>query len=577
MYLLNNIEEYELLREIFKSAGDIIFLLSTEGDILNINIEAVNSYGYTEEELLSMNIFQIINEKKADGGREQFKKAKDKPIIFESKHFRKDGSSFNVEVKSTDIRVKNEKYVLYIIRDITERLKIEKENLKWAYKFEKSQESIISKTLDEISIETISTALENSASAVIITDTNGDMEYVNKKFEVLTGYNKEEAIGQNTSILNSHVQANEFYIKMWETIDSGREWRGEFCNRRKDGDLFWWSSSISSVKDERGRIVKFLAVAEDTTQKRNFIEEITKKNIELEKALKSLKELQVQLIQEDKMASVGQLSAGIAHEINNPLGFVSSNFNTLKKYIDKLSEYILEYRKLKISMEESCTSCVSSVSNEIETINNLEKNSKVDYIMNDLVDLYKDTDDGLHRIKKIVGTLRNFARESSNDIFEDYDLNQGIEDTLVISKSETKYTTLIKVNLSEKIPIIKANPGEINQVLLNLIINSSHAVKEKIESNLCTNGELNIKTWNDLDFVYCLIEDNGNGISKDNISKIFNPFFTTKPVGKGTGLGLSISYDIIVNKHKGDIKVESKLGVGTKFIIKLPINSEESD
>ena len=354
------------------------------------------------------------------------------------------------------------------------------------------------------------------------------MEYVNKKFEVLTGYNKEEAIGQNTSILNSHVQNNMFYIKMWETIDSGKEWRGEFCNKRKDGDLFWWSSSISSVKDERGRIIKFLAVAEDTTQKRKFIEEITKKNIELEAALNSLKELQVQLIQEDKMASVGQLSAGIAHEINNPLGFVSSNFNTLKKYFDKLSENILEYRKLKKSIEESCTSCVSSVSNEIETINNLEKNSKVDYIMDDLKDLYKDTDDGLNRIKKIVCTLRNFARESSNDIFEDYDLNQGIEDTLVISKSETKYTTLIKLNLSEKIPIIKANPGEINQVRLNLIINSSHAVKEKIESNPCTNGELHIKTWNDLDFVYCTIEDNGNGISKDNISKIFNPFFTDK-------------------------------------------------
>jgi len=296
------------------------------------------------------------------------------------------------------------------------------------------------------------------------------------------------------------------------------------------------------------------------------------KNIELENALKSLKELQMKLIQEDKMASIGQLSAGIAHEINNPLGFVSSNFSTLRKYNDKIKECIVEYKKFKESLEESST---QSVLDEIERINSLEEKNKIDYIMNDLDELYNDTNEGLERIKKIVITLKNFVHESNNDSFEDYNLNQGIEDSLEIARNELKYNITINTKFIENIPIIKAKPSEINQVLLNIIINSSHGIKEKYNTDL--GGEITITTWNDEKSVYCSIEDNGYGIPEENITKIFNPFFTTKPVGTGAGLGLSISYDIIVNKHKGNIEVESTVGERAKFILTLPINEEVGD
>jgi PAS domain S-box-containing protein len=664
----NNTDNNQLYRAIIQNAGDIILLLSISGDILYVNKEAVNSYGYTEEELLSMDVFTLRNQNKIDSVKEQFEKSKSGAVEFVTKHFRKDGSYFIAGVKATCIDVSNKKYVLSIVRDITERLKEKEEIYKLAYIIENSKDAIINITLENIisswnkgaeelygyakyevlgknvnilfqndrlneidiiinkirknemirpyetlrkkknnvaidvssmvspicdlegiiigasinerditskkettrEIETITIAMEQSASAIIITNIDGNMEYVNKKFELITGYKKDQLIGKSINILNSMIQYKDFFKRMWKIIKNGKEWKGEFYNKTKDGSLFWWDSSISPVKDEQGRIIKFLAVAEDITEKKNFIEEITQKNIDLEKALNSLKEIQMHLVQEDKMASVGQLSAGIAHEINNPLGFVSSNFNTLKKYMNNFKEYIFEYRKLKNTLSESC---ITLAQDEIEKINTLEEN-KMEYIINDLDCLFEDTENGLNRIKKIVISLGNFAHENSNDTCEDYSLNQGIEDTLVIAQNELKYVIDIKINLITNIPLIKANPGEINQVLLNILLNSSYSIKEKKKKYQDYIGELNIKTWNDDDFVYCSIEDNGIGMPKENINKVFNPFFTTKPIGKGTGLGLSISYNIIVNKHKGDIKLESIVGKGTKFTLILPISKE---
>jgi len=667
----NNIEKTPLYHSILQHAGDIIFLLTLEGNIVFANEQAINSYGYTKEELLSLSIFNLRSPANQFIAHEQFEKAKTEGILFTSTHYRKDGSSFPVEVKSIIIDDNGKKFVISIIRDISERLKNQEEIQRLAYIVENSQDAIFCKTLDGIitswnkgaenifgyskdevlgkstkillpeencykieasmkklikyvtiehyettilkkdgnlttvsialspildisgtligasiiardiskqnealkTIKTISNALESSSSAVLITDVNGTLEYVNNKFEAITGYKKQEVLGLNVKILNSGKHDKKYFASMWKLIKNGYEWNGEFCNKKKDGSLFWCSASISPVKDDTGKITNFLSVTEDITDKKILTEELIMKNNELENTLALLKEAQMHLVQEDKMASVGQLSAGIAHEINNPLGFVSSNFNTLKKYVYKLKEYIFEIKELKHILE---TSNLPSLSSEIEKINKLEEKNKLNYIMADLEDLYKDTEDGLNRIKKIVATLKNFAHESTNDSFEDYSLNEGIEDTLIIAKNELKYNTAVNTNLLDTLPLIKANPSEINQVLLNIIINSSHAIKEKNLEYSEFFGEITISTWNDIGHVYCCIKDNGIGIKQENLTKVFNPFFTTKPVGKGTGLGLSISYDIIVNKHKGDIKIDSIFKKGTTITIILPINEEKS-
>lgn len=411
-------------------------------------------------------------------------------------------------------------------------------------------------------------AVENSCNVVIITDMNLNIEYVNEKFEHMIGNHRYDVIGKKLSILNLPNQNKEFYDEVLKIINSGKNWNKELCTKRKDGSILWMRVFISSVKDDMGNITNFLLVIEDITEKKLLIENLSEKNKELENTLELLKDTQMKLIQEDKMASIGQLSAGIAHEINNPLGFVLSNFNTLKKYINKFIESIFQYRKLTEMLDEGS---IASVKDEIDNINNLEKLNKIDYIIEDLKDLYKETEDGLNRIRNIVTTLRNFAHENKDDSFTDYSLNEGIKETIIIARNDVKYTADFKINLGN-IPIIKAKAGEINQVLLNIILNSSYAIKEKNHKNPDFFGEINITTWCDELNVYCSIKDNGIGISKENMSKIFNPFFTTKPVGKGTGLGLSISYDIIVNKHKGSINIESILDEGTEIILSIPIN-----
>ena len=409
----------------------------------------------------------------------------------------------------------------------------------------------------------------------LLTD-SGKIIYANNEALKSYGYTEEELFKMNIDeLINSNLIEDEnksFDEGVWETILSKKEWCGELCSKMKNGGIHWNKACISTFIDEIGNIKKIIFMAEDISEKRYFNEEITKKNIELENAAKSLDDLKSQLAQADKMACIGYLSAGIAHEINNPLGFVSSNFNTLKKYLDKFTEYIIEYRELKKILEEG-KSEDEVILEEIADINALEAKNKIDFILTDLDELYIDTDEGINRIKNIVVTLKDFLYESRNNFFGNYNINKAIEDTLVIVKNEIKYNIHIKTDFQENIKIAKANCGEINQVLLNVIINASHAIKEKYQSNKDFQGIIKIITKSDEEFVYCSIEDNGIGISEENMSKVFNPFFTTKPIGVGTGLGLSISYDIIVNKHKGNINTESNLGKGTKFIIKLPLNS----
>ncbi|PKM50993.1 MAG: histidine kinase [Firmicutes bacterium HGW-Firmicutes-7] len=279
-------------------------------------------------------------------------------------------------------------------------------------------------------------------------------------------------------------------------------------------------------------------------------------------SIEKMNNLQAQLVSNEKMAGIGQLSAGIAHEINNPLGFVQSNMEMLKKYIKKIEGlYELNKKMVDFSRDEEIKAC-GEICKEVQAY---MKANKLEIIFNDLQDINDETLDGLQRIEKIIKSLLGFARKGNVEEFVEYDLNMGIKDTLVIANNEIKYNAKVVEQL-EPIPMISALYGEINQVLLNLIINASHAIKSKDVF-----GNITIHTYVEKDFVYCEITDDGAGIPANCLNRIFEPFFTTKPVGSGTGLGLSIAHDIIVNKHNGHIDVKSLLGTGTTFTIALPL------
>lgn len=286
-------------------------------------------------------------------------------------------------------------------------------------------------------------------------------------------------------------------------------------------------------------------------------QELNKSNIELSEAYKKLKSTQAQLVHSEKMASLGQLVAGVAHELNNPINFIYGNMPHLRTYINDIKDILGKYEKAHIDKSEK------------DQIEKLKEEINWDFIMPDLDIMINDCQNGAERSKKIVQDLKNFSRLGEAK-FKPADIREGIETTLNLLANY--YKNKIKVETDyDDIEKIECFPDQLNQVFMNLLLNAAQAMPQsKIDSGQAI---VWISTKKDHDYVTITIKDNGEGIPDENIKKIFDPFFTTKTVGEGTGLGLSISYGII-EKHNGNIEATSELGSGTTFIIKLPINQK---
>jgi len=264
------------------------------------------------------------------------------------------------------------------------------------------------------------------------------------------------------------------------------------------------------------------------------------------------------LLQSEKMASIGQLAAGVAHEINNPVGFVNSNMGTLRKYVDTLLNLISGYDKI---LEK-----LPSTGDLATAITQLKKQADLEFLVDDVSQLIKESIDGLTRVKNIVQSLKDFSHVGETD-WQLSNLQEGIESTLVIVNNEIRFKTNL-IREFGTLPLVKCLPSQLNQVFMNLIVNAAHAIKES--------GTITIKTGCQDDWVWVDVGDDGEGIPKENLTRIFDPFFTTKPIGKGTGLGLSLSYNIIA-KHGGRIEVESEVGKGTHFTVHLPVIGPSKD
>ena len=274
----------------------------------------------------------------------------------------------------------------------------------------------------------------------------------------------------------------------------------------------------------------------------------------------------LQLLQSEKMASVGQLAAGVAHEINNPTGFVSSNLKTLAGYQKDLSRLIVEYRDLVSTLVDhtAATGGSDMLLKQARVIAALENEIDIGFILKDIPDLIEESREGTERIKKIVIDLKDFAHPGMDKACE-VDVNRGIESTLNVVWNELKYKATVSKELSD-LPKIKGYPQQLNQVFMNILVNAGQAIPEK--------GEIRIRTLASDGHVEIRIQDTGTGISPQNVKKIFDPFFTTKEIGKGTGLGLHMVHSII-SKHHGKIDVQSEVGKGTTFTIRLPVNFSE--
>jgi two-component system, NtrC family, sensor kinase len=642
----------------------------------------------------------------------------------------------------------------------------------------------------EDELQQLSLAVEQSPVSVVITDPKGSISYVNRKFTECTGYSQEEVVGKNPRVLKAGQSSPYLYRSLWSTITQGKEWRGEFCNRKKNGEIFWEAATITPMTNQKGVITHFLAVKEDVTERRRaeealrasekryrllfernlagvlrtslegrvldcnqaaahmfgydsleevrafpaahfynsasdrdtFIAKLTSEksfsNHEMrfrrkdgdslwviasfaivdegsggsrtiegtlvditerkraerelrltqssledasdailwidpqgrivyvnEAACRSLdrsreellslsipdinpvvpketwktfwkelktrgsmtfetrhqskggrvfpvevtanylefdgqeysfafarditerRELESQLRHAQKLEGIGQLAAGIAHEINTPTQFVTDNLTFLRDSWKSTHELLERYREAVRNAGEALPGDVAAA------LQQAEKSCDLEFIASEVPRAIDQSLDGARRVAKIVRAMKEFSHPDSADKTAT-DLNKAIESTITVARNEWKYVSEIVKEFEEALPPVVCYPGDINQVVLNLIVNAAHAIKEKIKED--EKGTITVSTRMRGDEVEIAVKDTGNGIAEAIRNRIFDPFFTTKEVGKGTGQGLALAYTVVVKKHGGNIWFETEVGCGTTFFITLPVKLAES-
>lgn len=286
------------------------------------------------------------------------------------------------------------------------------------------------------------------------------------------------------------------------------------------------------------------AIAKSSAHLESALNALRRKQVEQDQLLRKLETANSQLLQSEKLAAIGQLAAGVAHEINNPIGFVFSNLKTLSGYVRDLLKII---------------DAVDGVA-DLDELRQIKRGLEYDYIRGDVEALIHESEDGIDRVKRIISALKDFSHIEEEE-FRPADLHRGLDTTLNVVNNELKYKAEVVKEYGE-LPEVECIPSQINQVVMNLLVNAAHAIEQF--------GRISLRTGCEQDEVWLEVEDTGKGIEPKVLNRIFEPFFTTKPVGKGTGLGLALSYNI-VQKHHGRIDVQSEVGVGTRFRIYLPI------
>ena len=339
-------------------------------------------------------------------------------------------------------------------------------------------------------------------------------------------------------------------------IDMARqngEWNGEVALPLSNRRPLVLMLQVIALNDDTHDVTHFSLVARDVSFEYARKSELQSRNPELEVTNQKLKGTQEQLVQSEKLASIGQLAAGVAHEINNPIGYVHSNMATLAQYSENLLSLVKSYEKAFSSPDPQAHAA---------ELQNLSQSLDIEFVQSDLPQLIEESREGVERVRKIVQDLKDFSRSDAQDQFVKADIHRGLDSTLNIIWNDLKYKAQVVKTFGD-IPLIECIPSELNQVFMNILLNAGQAIKER--------GIVTVSTSLDGDHVVVAIGDDGIGIPDDLLPKIFDPFFTTKPVGTGTGLGLAISYGLI-KKHHGSIDVTSTPGEGTLFLIRLPIS-----
>ncbi len=416
---------------------------------------------------------------------------------------------------------------------------------------------------------------DNMIDVLLILGVDARIVMTNPAIEELLGYREDELVGKPLGFIMDENDIELFYM-IKGLISNGTVRNRALTCISRDGRKVPVDFNGSAMRDADGRLIGIVGLVRDMRDIRELLEalEESRSNLErkvqertadlekakglIEEAYKNLKLTQSQLLQSEKMASIGQLAAGVAHEINNPIGFINSNLGTLKEYVRDIRVMFGKYRSLVEMIKKEASGDCSKALREIEEF---ADEADIEFIMDDLANIVEESREGAMRVGKIVKDLKNFSHVDEEEL-KFADINRGIESTLNIVRNEIKYKAELVMDLGD-IPEVECHPQQLNQVFMNLLVNACHAIEKQ--------GRIGIRTYaKGMDRVCIEISDNGCGIPRESMGRIFEPFYTTKPVGQGTGLGLSMSYNIIKGHH-GEIRVESEVGRGTTFSIELPV------
>jgi PAS domain S-box-containing protein len=406
------------------------------------------------------------------------------------------------------------------------------------YNWEQSQIDEIKKLCESIqdnlqrlrtqkNLRLLSSAVKNVSDGIVITDERmgvhgSKIVFANTAASTITGYTEAEMIGKGSQMMYVSQESMSYAYK---SIRDKQPFHGEILGRKKNGREYLADLNISPITSARGEVTHTISVMRDITQK---------KEVESRASLSS------------KLESIGQLAAGIAHEINTPAQFISDNLYFIKENWSKLAQ---TFAPLMSKNEE------------------LQK-AKLDFVIKEMPGAISDAIEGVERISTIVQAMREFSHSSGEK--NRANINSAIETTLVVARNEWKYCAEVKTQLDPELPQIPCFISDINQVVLNLIVNSAQAIKEKFGPD--KKGLIVLRTLRTPTHIKIEVEDNGKGIPESIRQKIFDPFFTTKPINQGTGQGLYLSHRLITQKNNGTIEFTSTVGEGTKFTITLPLS-----
>ncbi len=376
-------------------------------------------------------------------------------------------------------------------------------------------------------------AVEHAGDAIAILDADGRINYVNPQYERQTGFGRAEVIGKAPG--RGH-RSDKTYTELWRTVREGRIWSGTLQTTRRDGAVCCEQVTVAPIRDARGQVASFIAVMHDVTER-----------IRLEE----------QLAQAQKLEAVGQLAAGVAHEINTPTQYVGGNIRFLRDAFTSVTSLLAEIARLVHGAGNGAIPA-----GDLATV---LAAADVDYLQAEVPVAIRQSLEGVERVSEIVKSMRELTHPARD--FTPTDLNRVVESAVRVASGEWHGLAELSTELDPGLPLVPCLAGGINQVIVNMLVNAAHAIEARGSGQP---GRIVVETRQAGDFAEIRITDNGSGMSEDVRARVFDPFFTTKDVGQGTGQGLAIAHSV-VKKHEGSITVDSECGRGTCFTIRLPL------